>query len=151
MRRALVILALMALAAPVAAQDLDGPPPIAEAAHNQVARFLQLSDNQIAQWDALYRVHREAEQPFQEAIAAVQDEIDALLAEGNPEPGPLGTLVIERHALGEELRAAHLSYHASLVALLDGAQAKRLAFIARADEVQPIIPAFKLFELIRRR
>lgn len=151
MRRALVILALMALAAPVAAQNLDGPPPIAEAAHNQVARFLQLSDDQIAQWDALYRVHREAEQPLQEAIAAVQEEIEALLAAGAPDEALLGGLVIERHALGEELQAVHLSYHEGFVALLDEAQAKRLAFIARADEVQPIIPAFKLFELIRRR
>lgn len=151
MRRALVILALMALAAPIAAQDVDGPPPIAEAAQNQVARFLNLTDDQVAAWNALYAVHREAEQPLQEAIAAVQDEIDALLAEGNPEPGPLGTLVIERHALGEELIAVHLSYHEGFVALLEEAQAKRLAFIARADEVQPIIPAFKLFELIRRR
>jgi len=35
--------------------------------------------------------------------------------------------------------------------LLDEDQMGRLVFINRADKVQPIIPAFKLFELIRRR
>jgi len=151
MKKLLLALAVLTLAAPVLAQESEGPPPIVEAAHNQVVRFLQLSGDQAAEWGALYAAHREAEQPLQEALAALQEEIEALLAAGAPDPAVLGGLVIERHALGEELRAAHLSYHASLVALLDGAQAKRLAFIARADEVQPIIPAFKLFELIRRR
>ena len=37
------------------------------------------------------------------------------------------------------------------MALLDESQARRLGFIARADDVQPIIPGFKLFELIPRR
>lgn len=151
MKRALIALIALALVSPAVAQGMDEPPPLVEAAHNQVVRFLQLSGDQAAEWDAIYAAHREAEQPLQQALVALQEEIDALLAAGNPDPATLGGLVIERHALGEELQAVHVTYHEAFVALLDEAQTKRLALIARADEVQPIIPAFKLFELIRRR
>jgi hypothetical protein len=151
MKKQLFVIVLLALAAPLAAQEADGPPPVAEAAHNQVVRFLQLSGDQVAGWNAIYQVHREAEQPLQQALATLQEEIDARFATGNPDPAGLGGLVIERHALDEELQAVHVSYHEAFVALLDEAQAKRLALIARADAVQPLIPAFKLFELIPRR
>lgn len=151
MKKQLFLIVLLALAAPLAAQEADGPPPVAEAAHNQVVRFLQLSGDQVAGWNASYQVHREAEQPLQQALATLQEEIDARFAAGNPDPAGLGGLMIERHALGEELQAVHVSYHEAFVALLDEAQAKRLALIARADAVQPLIPAFKLFELIPRR
>nr|MCU0234258.1 periplasmic heavy metal sensor [Thermoanaerobaculales bacterium] len=143
MKKLLFVIALLALAAPLAAQKAEGPPPLAEAAHNQVVRFLDLSEDQVAQWNAIYLVHREAEQPLQQALAGLQEEIEALFAAGNADPATLGGLVIERHTLGEELAAVHLAYHEGFVALLDEAQAKRLALIARADAVQPLIPAFK--------
>ena len=151
MKNVLIALIALALVTPVAAQGVEEPPPIVEAAHNQVAGFLQLRGEQIASWDAIYRIHREAERPLQDEAAAVQAEIDALFETGDPDPTSLGELVIERHALGEALQEVHLVYHEAFVALLDTGQARRLGFIARADEVQPIIPAFKLFELIPRR
>jgi Spy/CpxP family protein refolding chaperone len=151
MKNVLIALIALVLVTPVVAQEVEEPPPIVEAAHNQVARFLQLSDEQIASWDVIYRIHREAERPLRDEAAAVQAEIDALFAAGDPDPAALGELVIARHALGEALQEVHLVYHEDFVALLDDAQARRLGFIARADEVQKIIPAFKLFELVPRR
>ena len=59
--------------------------------------------------------------------------------------------MIERRQLGEALVEVHLIYHEAFLALLDDGQARRLRFIARADDVQRFIPAFKLFELIPRR
>jgi hypothetical protein len=150
MKNVLIALVALALVTPLAAQEME-PPPIVEAAHNQVARFLQLSEEQVASWGVIYRIHREAEDPIQEDLRAVQEEIDALLEGGEPDPTVLGELVIARHALGEGLREVHLVYHEDFVALLDETQARRLGFIARADDVQKIIPAFKLFELIPRR
>jgi hypothetical protein len=150
MKRALLTLILLALAMPVAAQE-TGPPPIAEAAHNRVAAFLQLSEGQIAEWDLIYQIHRQAEQPLKDDIAAVQEEIDALFEGGTPDPALLGELVIERHDLGEALFEVHRVYHEDFVDLLDEDQQRRLRFIARADDAQQFIPAFKLFELIPRR
>ena len=56
-----------------------------------------------------------------------------------------------RSYTGEDLIEVHVVYHEDFVALLEENQIRKLYFIARADDVQRIIPAFKLFELIRRR
>jgi len=150
MKQILIAVIVLCVVVPVVAQEME-PPPIVEAAHNGVAAFLQLTDEQIAAWDVIYQIHREAEQPFKDEIANVQAEIDALFEAGDPDPVTLGELVIERHALGEALFDVHLVYHEDFVALLDETQMRRLKFIARADDVQKVIPAFKLFELIPRR
>jgi hypothetical protein len=141
---------MFGVVSPLIAQEME-PPPIVEAAHNRVANFLQLSDQQIADWDVIYKIHRDAEQPLQDEAAAVQAEIDALFEAGAPDPAEVGELVIQRHELGEALITVHVVYHQDFVALLDETQVRRLNFIARADDVQQVIPAFKLFELIPKR
>jgi hypothetical protein len=151
MKKLLIAVMTLCVVAPLVAQEVEEPPPIVETAHNRVAAFLQLTDEQIAAWDVIYQIHREAEQPLKDEISTVQAEIDALFEAGDPDPAALGALVIERHALGEALFNVHLVYHEDFVALLDETQARRLKFIARADDVQQIIPAFKLFELIPKR
>jgi hypothetical protein len=150
MKKILIAVIALCVVAPLAAQEME-PPPIVEAAHNRVAAFLQLNDEQIVAWDAIYQIHRDAEQPLQDEAAAVQAEIDALFEVGDPDPAEVGELVIQRHELGEALMAVHLVYHEDFVALLDETQVKRLNFIVRADDVQQFIPAFKLFELIPKR
>jgi len=150
MKKFLIAVIALCVVAPLAAQEME-PPPIVEAAHNRVAGFLQLTDEQISDWDVIYQIHRDAERPLKDEIAEVQAEIDALFEAGDPDPAALGELMIERRYLGEALLEAHLVYHEAFVALLDESQVRRLRFIARADDVQKIIPAFKLFELIPRR
>jgi hypothetical protein len=149
MKKLLIVLFALAVVAPVAAQE--GPPPIVEAAHNGVAAFLHLTDEQIVVWDDIYQIHRDAEQQFKEDIRAVQTEIDGLFEAGDPDPTEVGELMIVRREFGEALLEVHRIYHEDFVALLDEFQVRRLRFIARADDVQKFIPAFKLFELIRRR
>ena len=150
MKKILIAVVALCLVAPLGAQDME-PPPIVVAAHNRVAAFLDLTDEQVATWDVIYQIHREAEQPLKDEIAAVQAEIDALFEAGEPDPIEVGELAIERRDLGEALIEVHVVYHEAFVDLLDETQTRRLRFIARADDVQMIIPAFKLFELIPRR
>jgi hypothetical protein len=149
MKKILMALMAMALVAPVSAQE--EPPPIVEASHNAVVAFLNLSPEQVEGWDVIYQIHRDDEKPLQEAIAAVQEEIDVLFDAGDPNPAEVGALFIERRDLTEQLIEVHLIYHEAFIALLDSTQARKLHFIARADDVQKFIPAFKLFELIPRR
>ena len=152
MKRILVFLIAMAFVSPVLAQGPeDQTPPIAEASRNAVIAFLKLTPEQASEWDEIYWIHRDEEQPLKEAIAEVQTEIDALFEAGEPDPAEVGALVITRRALGEQLFNVHLVYHEDFVLLLDEAQARKLRFIARADDVQKFIPAFKLYELIPRR
>jgi hypothetical protein len=149
MRKTLIALIAVVFVTPVFAQE--EPPPIVEASHNAVVRFLNLSPEQVEAWDVIYQIHREKEQPLQEMIAEVQAEIDALFEAGNPDPAEVGALFITRRDLGEQLLEVHLVYHEDFVLLLGDAQTRKLRFIARADDVQKFIPAFKLFELIPRR
>lgn len=150
MKKFLIAVIAVCVVTPIAAQEME-PPPIVEAAHNRVAAFLDLSEEQVADWDVIYRIHRDAEQPLKDEIEIVQAEIDALFEAGGPDPAEVGALFIERRDLGEALIEVHVVYHEALTALLDEGQLRRLKFIVRADDVQQIIPAFKLFELIPRR
>ena len=149
MKRILIALIAVAFVTPVFAQE--EPPPIVEASHNAVVVFLRLSPEQVEAWHVIYQIHREKEQPLQEKIAEVQVEIDALLETVDPDPAEVGALFITRRDLAEQLLEVHLVYHEDFVLLLDENQTRKLRFMARADDAQKFIPAFKLFELIPRR
>ena len=149
MKRILIALIAVAFVTPVFAQE--EPPPIVEASHNAVVVFLRLSPEQVEAWHVIYQIHREKEQPLQEKIAEVQAEIDALLETVDPDPAEVGALFITRRDLAEQLLEVHLVYHEDFVLLLDESQTRKLRFMARADDAQKFIPAFKLFELIPRR
>ena len=65
MKKVLIVLFALAVVSPALAQEgpPEGPPPIAVAAHNQVAHFLNLTPDQVTAWDEMYIIHRDAEQP----------------------------------------------------------------------------------------
>lgn len=148
MKKTLITLIAIVAVSPLFAEE---PPPIVEAAHNQVVRFLDLSEEQVLAWHEIYQIHRDTERPLQEEIAVIQALIEELFEAGDPDPYEIGELMIDRRELGEALIEVHIVYHEAFVALLDETQMRRLRFIARADDVQKTIPAFKLFELIPRR
>jgi len=152
MKKFLIVLMVLSVVSPVLAQEPEGePPPIVEASHNAVVAFLKLAPAQVEDWNAIYWTHRDLEKPLKQDIAAVQEDLEALFEGEEPDPVEVGELVIQRRDLGEELLWVHIDYHEAFVALLDEGQARKLRFIARADDVQKFIPAFKLFELIPRR
>ena len=153
MKKVLIVLFALAVVSPVFAQEdpPDGPPPIVVAAHNQVVEFLELTPEQVEAWNEMYIIHREGEQLVREDIRILEAELKDLMDAGDPDPATVGELVLQIAALRAEVREIHRIYHEDFMALLNEDQARRLGFINRADRVQPIIPAFKLFELIRKR
>ncbi len=153
MKKVLIVLFALAVVSPVLAQEgpPEGPPPIAVAAHHQVVEFLNLTPDQVTAWDEMYIIHRDAEQPVKEDMRFLEAELREMIDAGDPDPATVGDLVLQIADLRAELGEIHMMYHEDFMALLDENQTRRLGFIARADRVQPIIPAFKLFELIRKR
>ncbi len=152
MKKLLITLFVLAIASPVLAQETEvEPPPIVVVSHNAVVAFLELTPEQVENWNEIYRIHRDAEAPLKEAIREIQEEIDALFEAGAPDPAEIGVKFIQRRALTDELVHVHVVYHEDFVAMLDDTQLRRLRLVARADDVQKFIPAFKLFELIPRR
>lgn len=147
MRRLLVGVIVLALAIPAAAQE----GPMIDHAQDAIIAFLDLTPDQVSDWGVLWEDHLAAEGPIVEAIAAVQAEIEALFEAGDPDPAELGLLVIERRDLGEELIAIHQVYVTGFEALLTEDQAGKLHAIRTADRIKAFIPAFKAFDLVRRR
>jgi hypothetical protein len=151
-KKLLIVLFVFAVASPVLAQDAEmEPPPIVEASHNAVVAFLKLTPEQVEDWDAIYQRHRELEKPLKEDIKTVQEELDKLFEEEPLDPVAIGDKVIERRELGDLLWDVHVTYHEDFLLILDDKQVRKLRFVARADDAQKFIPAFKLFELIPRR
>ncbi len=151
MKKALIVLFALATVCPVLAQEQpEGPPPAAIAAHRQVSTFLELTEEQVASWNEMNLIHREAELPVKETLRQFEAELLEMVNSEDPDPTVVGELVLEIAGLRADLREIHVIYHEGFMGLLDEEQGGRVGFIARADKVQPIIPAFKLFELIPR-
>jgi Spy/CpxP family protein refolding chaperone len=148
-----LLVATLALAAPVAAQGPPEPPPPGDlclpgAAQHVVAEFLNLTDEQLAVWDVLIDQREQAAGPLRDAIAAVQQQLDDLLAGEDPDPLAVGELTIERRDLGEQLADVHRAYVAGFEGLLDAGQLPQYRFIQRAERAEPLFPAFRMVGLL---
>ena len=147
------LLVTLAFAAPVAAQGPPEPQPPAGlclpgAAQHVVAEFLDLTEGQIAAWDVLIAEREQAAGPLRDAIAAVQQQLDDLLAGPDPDPLAVGGLVIERRDLGEQLAGVQRAYVAGFEGLLDAGQLPQYRFIERAERAEPLFPAFRMVDLL---
>jgi Spy/CpxP family protein refolding chaperone len=150
---AAALVTIVAVAVPSAAQEPPGPPPAEDlclpgAAQNVVARFLDLSDDQVAQWELLIDEREQAAAPLRDAIAAVQQQLDDLLAGEDPDPLAVGELVIQRRDLGEQLADVHRAYVTGFEGMLDEAQLAQYRFLQRAERAEPLFPAFRMVGLL---
>jgi Spy/CpxP family protein refolding chaperone len=151
---AAALVATLAIAAPAASQTPPpGPAPdhdlcLPGAAQHVVAEFLNLTEDQIAAWDVLIAAREQAAGPLRDAIAAVQQQLDDLLAGEDPDPLAVGVLVIERRDLGEELADVHRAYVAGFEGLLDAEQLAQYRFLQRAERAEPLFPAFRMVGLL---
>lgn len=143
------ILALVALVVVVPAAAHDGPH--ADVARDAVIRFLELDADQVAAWDQLVADRDAAAEPIRQSLADVQQQLDDLFAAGDPDPTEVGMLVIERRDLGQQLADVHVVYVDGFETLLDTEQTDRLELIRRADRVQPLIPAFRIWGFLPPR
>jgi len=146
MKRLLIGLIALAIVMPVAAQET----PLGEAAKNGIIHYLDLTPDQVVAWDQLIEDFEADAQPLREAIAEIQTQIEELFAGGDPDPALLGELMIQRRNLVEQLAQVRADYVDGFEALLDENQFKRLRLIRRADRVEPLIPAFRLYRLLPR-
>lgn len=113
-----------------------------------VARFLSFTPEQVAQWDALLETLQATVRPLAQQIAANDRQLADLLKQPSPDPAAIGNLILANRGLREQIRQAHQVYLTAFEALLTAPQKEKLAFIRRAERVQPIIPAFKVLGLI---
>lgn len=145
MKKLLIGLAALALVSPVAAQDT---PPAVDLAQDRVARFLELDDAQVQQWDDLLAARADAVDPLRQDLEATLQELSDLLGSDSPDPTRVGELTIIAHDLRQDLGQAHADYAQGFEQMLDVEQAERLGFVRRAERVQPVIPSFQVMGLV---
>ncbi len=137
----------MAVAIPAMAQQQA---PDGAVTRRVVARALQLSAQQVTDWEALWATRENTIGPLREELKSVRAELKALLDQSGPDAAKVGELTIEADDLRDRIAAARKSYLEGFEALLDAGQATRLDGIRRAARVERLVPAFENAGLVRR-
>jgi Spy/CpxP family protein refolding chaperone len=128
--------------------NAEGEPPVHPRAKEAIVEFLALTQEQVAQWDALLAAREEAVAPLREQLRATEEQLKELLQSENPDPGAVGTLVLSGKTLREGIAAAHKNYVVAFEGLLTPEQKGRLGAIRRAARLAPLVPAFGAFGLV---
>jgi len=106
-----------------------------------VAEFLQLRPGQLSELEQLLQARQTTLVPlFQTAQALIQQLGNLLNSGGNP--AQVGVLVIQIHALQQQMAQVQQSFLSQFVATLDADQLQRLQAVQIAAQLQPILPAF---------
>ncbi len=122
------------------------PDDIADA-FRVVVRFLQLSEDQAMTLRQLLEQRQQAVAPLLQAIAQREELLQQLLQSGGSAE-QIGQLVIEIHQFKQLVQQAQEAFLAAVMDLLNPDQEQRWRAIHLADQLQPIVPAFKVLHLI---
>ncbi len=85
-----------------------------------LADFLDLTEAQIAQADALRKTQRAAIEPLREQMQANREALEAAIAAGNAQQ--IGEVTLANKALRDQVKAAHDAFETSFEALLTASQ-----------------------------
>jgi hypothetical protein len=121
--------------------DPDAPTPL-----QIVVQFLQLQPAQEPLFGQLLQARQTAVAPLFQAMAQKEQQLEALLASGG-NPAQVGILVIQIHALQQQVMQTQQVFLGNLANLLDQDQQQRLAAVAIAVQLQPVVPAFVALQL----
>ncbi|MDH3402932.1 MAG: periplasmic heavy metal sensor [Acidobacteriota bacterium] len=91
----------------------------------RVAAFLDLSEQQVDQWQTLHAGRVEAMQARHEELEALHERIRELAEAADPDAAAVGELVIEAHRKMAAARAEGEALHAEALALLTPEQRER--------------------------
>jgi len=106
-----------------------------------VAEFLQLRPGQGASWSNCCR--RARQRLYRSSNGASPDPTASRSAEFRRNPAQVGILVIQIHALQQQMAQAQQAFLTQFVAILDAEQLQKLQAVQIAAQLQPILPAFQ--------
>ncbi len=107
-----------------------------------VADFLQLQPGQVTELDQLLQARQATLVPLFQAAQALIQQLGNLLNSGG-NPAQVGAVVIQIHALQQQMAQAQQSFLSQFVATLNADQQQRLQAVQIAAQLQPILPAFQ--------
>ncbi len=119
------------------------PPSSEETSPLQVvAESLQLSPGQVTELGQLLQARQAKLVPlFQTAQTLIQQLGNLLNSGGNP--AQVGAVVIQIHALQQQMAQAQQAFLTQFTATLDAQQLQKLQAVQVAAQLQPILPAFQ--------
>src|SRR5579863_5280924 len=123
----------------------EAPPPPAPV---MVAQFLSFSDAQAAQFQQLLQSLQATAGGLQQQIGPMQQMLDSLLGTARPDPATVGALLLQIHALQQQLGQALQYYHESFLALLSSDQMEKTQAVVQAARLLPAVKAFAEVRLI---
>lgn len=107
-----------------------------------VAEFLQLSPGQVTELGQLLQARQATLVPlFQTAQALIQQLGNLLNSGGNP--AQVGAVVIQIHALQQQMAQAQQAFLTQFIAILSAEQLQKLQAVQVAAQLLPILPAFQ--------
>ncbi len=107
-----------------------------------VAQFLQLSPSQVSELQQLLQARQTALVPLFQTAQALIQQLSVLLNSGG-NPAQVGTLVIQIHALQQQMAQTQQAFLTQFTAILDPEQQQKLQAVQIAAQLQPILPAFQ--------
>jgi len=119
------------------------PPPPAV-----VAAFLGFTDAQATQFIALESQFQSALCDVEQQGAGWQHELDTLLSQPNPNPAVAGQLVLQIHALQQQVAQIVQNYQAQFAGLLTMEQKQKIQEVTLASQLQPVVGAFASLYLV---
>jgi len=137
-----LLLSLIPLAA-LAQADGQPPPPV-----QMVARYLELSPEQVDAWLGLLDGLRQQQQPLHDQIQGLEEELKLQLQQPEPDPAAVGQLVLEINALRDQMFFNEETYRNAFEDLLNEEQLEKLYILRKASELAPLFPAFRETRLL---
>ncbi len=107
-----------------------------------VVQFLQLRPDQVQEFGQLLQARQAAVVPLLQGIQQRVQQLEALLNSGGS-PADVGMLVIQIHALQQQVAQVQQDFLSKFVNLLDPEQRQRQEAVRIAAQLQPILPAFQ--------
>ena len=107
-----------------------------------VAEFLQLRPGQVSELEQLLQARQAALVPLFQTAQRLIQQLGILLNTGG-NPAQVGILVIQIHALQQQMGQVQQSFLSHFVAILDTDQLQKLQAVQVAAQLQPILPAFQ--------
>ena len=107
-----------------------------------VAEFLQLSPTQVSELGQLLQARQATLVPLFQTAQTLIQQLGTLLNSGG-NPAQVGAVVIQIHALQQQMAQAQQAFLTQFIATLDPEQLQRLQAVQIAVQLQPIVPAFQ--------
>ena len=107
-----------------------------------VPEFLQLSPSQATELGQLMQTRQTTLVSLFQNAQALTQQLGVMLSSGG-NPALIGTVVIQIHALQQQMAQAQQAFLTQFIATLSPEQLQRLHAVQIAVQLQPILPAFQ--------